>query len=505
MTAAADLLLTNAEVHSLGSPDETASALAVRDGEIVRVGSTYEVSFLRGIDTTVVDLDGRVVLPGFIDAHTHLEMTGRYLVHADLRGANRTVCLDALTAADSEGEWILGFGFDESQWEDPQPFTCGELDQVSDDQPVAAFREDMHVAVVNSVVFDEYGDQFPASDVNKQNGQPTGVLVEEATEVLHELIAPDRDRTRDLIQAAQSRALEQGITTVHDMNRHSPAPAVYRELDLAGELELHVRLNYWLDHFAAVRETGLRGNHGSERVQTGAIKTYTDGTIGGRTARISDPYTDSDGTGQWSLEPNDLKTHVRQADESGYQFAAHAIGDVAIDAVLDAYTTTEAASARHRIEHAELLRDDQLDRLAELGVVASVQPNFLKWAGPDDLYESRLGDRRTQTNRYRDLLDAGVPLAFGSDSMPLDPLFGIHHTVNTPVPAQQLTVTEALRAYTSGSAYAGFSEETVGTIEPGKRADLIALDRSPWEHPEAIDGIDVVLTVVDGGIAHRDF
>lgn len=504
MTAAADLILTNAEVHSLGEPDETASALAVQDGEIVRVGSVDEVGFLRGIETTVVELDGGVVLPGFIDAHTHLEMTGRYLVHADLRGASRETALEKLTPDNSAGEWILGFGFDESQWEKPRPFTRHELDRVSEEQPVVAFREDMHVAVGNSIVFDEYGDQFPADDIDRENGSPTGVLVEDATEVLHELIAPDRERTRELIQAAQSRAVTQGITTVHDMIRHSPAPAVYRELNLAGELDLRVRLNYWLDHLDAVRETGLRSNHGSDRVETGAIKTYTDGTLGGRTARISEPYADSDGTGQWVVEPSDLKDAVDQAEAAGYQFAAHAIGDVAIDAVLDAYAQTRAESARHRIEHAELLRDDQLQRAAELGVVASVQPNFLKWAGPDGLYDARLGERRRQTNRYRDLLDAGIPLAFGSDSMPLDPLFGIHQTVNAPAPAQQLTVTEALRAYTAGSAYAGFAEETTGTIEPGKRADIIALERSPWDHPGSIADIEVVLTVVDGEIVHTE-
>ena len=512
MTQAADLLLTNAEVHTLTDPDETHEAVAVRDGRIVRVGPEYELHFLEGVDTDVVDLDGLVLLPGFVDAHTHLTATGRYLVHADLSGASGPdEAVDRLraradeTAESSESdEWVLGFGYDESTWDESRYLTRDDLDAVSDTRPVAAFREDMHVASLNSVALDRLVDEMPAEDVHREGGDPTGVVVEEAVDPVYETIEPDAEGTERLVRAAQAYANERGVTGIHDMVRKSRAPEVYRALDLSGELSIRVRINYWADHLDALVETGERTNAGSEFVQTGAIKSYTDGSFGGRTAKLSEPYSDDEtATGQWVVDPEELGEIVARADEAGFQMTAHAIGDEAIDAVLDAYEDCEnPGESRHRVEHVELPSDEAVDRFGELGVVASVQPNFLKWAGEDGLYASRLGDRRTETNRYPALLDAGAPLAFGSDCMPLDPLLGVHHAVNAPAESQRLDVTEALRAYTLGAAYAGFDEDRLGTIEVGKRGDFVALERSPWEQPDDIENIDVALTVVDGDVVY---
>jgi predicted amidohydrolase YtcJ len=301
------------------------------------------------------------------------------------------------------------------------------------------------------------------------------------------------------------------------MVRRSHAPGVYRALEREGELTLRVRLNYWSDHLDALREVGLRTNDGAGLVRVGAIKTFTDGSLGGRTAKLSDPYADSDdtdggSTGQWVVPPEELNDLVRVADAAGFQVAAHAIGDEAVDATLDAFAAVadddgdedagDSGASRHRIEHAELADVAAIERMADLDVVASVQPNFHKWAAPEGLYDRRLGERRIETNRLRLMADAGVPLAFGSDCMPLDPLFGIHHAVNAPHEDQRLTVTEALRAYTSGGAYAGFDEEHLGTVAVGSRADLVALDASPWERTDAIDSIDPVLTVTDGRVVY---
>jgi predicted amidohydrolase YtcJ len=562
MTAAADLILTNAEVHTLTEPDVAADAasrerasrhadeiyeaVAVRDGEIVRVDSAYEVAFLEGVETRVLDLDGRVVLPGFVDAHTHLQTLGRYLVHADLRGADGPDdCVERLRESASEREtedgearpegaprderagdarehWILGFGFDESAWAESRYLRRGDLDRVSEDRPVAAFREDMHVASVNSVALDRFRAEMPDGDVETEGGEPTGVLVEEAVDVVYRDIEPDAEGVRDLLAAAQREANRLGVTGVHDMVRRTRAPEVYREMDLADELTVRVRLNYWSDHLDAAIETGLRTNHGSGMVRTGAIKTYTDGSLGGRTAKLSEPYADSearsasgsrdsersgddDGTGQWVVPPDELRELVRRADDAGFQMCAHAIGDEAVDAVLDAYEAEadDPGAARHRVEHAELASDRAIERFADLGVVASMQPNFLKWADDDGLYESRLGtDRRLASNRLPAYLAAGAPLAFGSDCMPLDPLLGVHHAVNAPAEGQRLSVTDALRAYTLGAAYAGFDEDRLGTVETGKRADLVALDRSPWDDPGGIRDVDVALTVVDGDVVY---
>jgi predicted amidohydrolase YtcJ len=541
MTEAADRIFTNAEVHALaGEPGDesagddatpTAEAVAVRDGEIVRVDDAYEVEFLEGVETDVIDLGGRVLLPGFIDAHTHLSHLGRSLVHADLAAADSPAdCVELLAESADEGtadgetgdEWVLGFGYDESTWEESRYLTREDLNRVSEDRPVAAFREDMHIATVNSVALDRFVDEMPDEDVQRgrtegqRPGEPTGVIVEEAVDVIYEEIEPDAEQMRDLLDAAQREAHRKGVTGVHDMVRDSRAPEVYRRMDLDGDLALRVRLNYWSNHLDALVEIGLRTNHGSEFVRVGGVKTYTDGSLGGRTAKLSEPYADAesadtdgedggdDATGQWVVSPEELRELVGEADAEGYQMTAHAIGDEAVEAVLSAYEETgDPATARHRVEHAELTSDEAVERFAESGIVASVQPNFLKWAQEGGLYDTRLGpERRKRSNRYADLLEAGAPLAFGSDCMPLDPLFGVHQTVNAPEDRQRLSVTEALRAYTRGAAYAGFDEDRLGTIEVGKRADFVALERSPWDHPEDIADIDVALTVVDGDVVY---
>ena len=545
MTAAADRLFVNGEIHSLTEPDETYAAVAVRDGRIVRLGRTHDVAFLEGIDTDVIDLDGRVLLPGFIDAHTHLTTVGRYLVHADLSAATSpddAVSLLAARAAEigstdpdenestdpDENEstasadtpaddWVLGYGYDESTWGDSRYLTRSDLDRVSTDRPVAAFREDMHVAAVNGVGFDRVSDALAvcpdetvptkADTPFAEGGEPTGVLLESAIDPVYEAVEPDLAATREVISAALADCATNGITGFHDMVRNSHAPRVYRELDAHGELTARVRINYWSTHLDALREVGLTTNDGDEFVQTGAIKSYTDGSFGGRTAKLSEPYADApQESGQWVVEPAALESVVADATAAGYQFTAHAIGDEAIDAVLDAYEHSAVGSstsaARHRIEHVELASDEAISRLADSGAVASVQPNFLKWAGPDGLYDARIGERRTETNRYRDLLESGVHLAFGSDGMPMDPLLGVHYAVNAPADTQRLTVTDALRAYTLGSAYAGFDADRLGTIEPDKRADFVALDSSPWESPESIRDIGVAMTVVNGDVVY---
>ncbi len=518
MTAAADLILTDAEVHSLSEPDETCEALAVRDGRIVRLTSAYDVEFLAGTDTRVVDLEGRVVLPGFVDAHTHLPMVGRRLVHADLSVDSRTAALDRLRerAAEVEGEsegeeegadgeWVQGFGYDESRWDDDRYLARADLDEVSDSRPVVAFREDMHVASLNSVALDRLGlaagDR--GGDVQSEGGDATGVLVEAAVDDVWDAVSPARDETRALLEAAQRHANERGVTGVHDMVRNSFAPEVYRDLDAEGSLSLRVRLNYWSDHLDSLVDVGLRTNHGSGLVTVGAIKTYTDGSFGGRTAKLSSPYADADTTGQWVVPPRELNDLVTRADDAGFQVTAHAIGDEAVAAVLDAFerVSDETEGRRHRIEHVELADDEAIERMRELGVVASVQPNFLKWADEGGLYERRLGPRRTETNRYRAMVDAGVPLAFGSDCMPLDPILGVAHAVDAPHEDQRLSTTEALRAYTAGGAYAGFDEDRLGTLSLGSCADLVVLDESPWE-AERIADVDPVMTVVDGRVVY---
>ncbi|WP_075938221.1 amidohydrolase family protein [Halosegnis longus] len=507
MTAPADTILTDAEVHTLGDSDETYGAIAIRDGRVVRLADSYEIEFLEGAETEVIDCDGKVVLPGFVDAHTHLEMVGRHLVHADLRDVSSPeAAVDRLheRASETDGP-VLGYGYDESTWDESRYLTTADLNPVTDDRPVVAFREDMHTASVNGAALTEYRSAMPDEDVQTEGGEPTGVLVEEAVGALFSAFDPGVEGTEDLLRAAQEHANALGVTGIHDMCRRSHKPRVFRDLDARDELTLRVRLNYWENHTDAVVETGLRSGYGSPMVQTGAIKTFTDGSFGGRTAKLREPYSDDESTdGQWVVDPEELEGMVAAAVEADLQFTAHAIGDAAVAETLDVLAAHDSDRLRHRIEHAELLTDDLVERFAETGVVASVQPNFLKWARDGGLYESRLGARRSEVMPFRELLDAGVPLAFGSDCMPLDPLFGIGQAVTAPEPSQRLTVTEALRAYTYGGAYAAGREAELGTLDVGKRADIVVLDESPWEAAgDAVTDIGVTRTLVDGDTVYE--
>lgn len=506
MTTAADLVLVDGAIHPMTGEDgePAAEAIAIRDGRIVRVDSTYEVEFLEGVETTVIDLEGRTVLPGFIDAHTHLDHLGQQLLEADLgETTTRSEAVDRLADHRStDTEWILGFGYDESQWTDTDEYLTREhLDQVSGDRPVAAYREDMHLVSVNSVALEQLGGDLPDENVERVDGEPTGVLVEDAVGVVSDAVRPAPDRLREYILAAQEYAHERGVTMVHEMVRPDAA-RVYRDLDLAADLTLRVRMNYWADHCDAILEAGLATNHGSDRVQMGGVKTFTDGSIGGRTAKLFDPYSDVDGErGEWVTEPEELEELVRRVDDAGLQMTTHAIGDEAIAAVLSAYEDT--TGERHRIEHAEVLTDELIDRIAASDAIVSAQPNFLKWAREDGLYAQRLGDdRRTSSNQFGTLHTRDVPLVFGSDCMPLNPLFGIDQAVNAPTPAQKLPVSAAIRAYTAGGAYAGFDEDRLGTIESGKLADLVVLEASPW-NADAIVDIDIAMTIVDGQIVYE--
>jgi hypothetical protein len=528
MVRPADLVLTNAEVQTLAAPPDGHAALvadaeahdevfedgavAVRDGRIVKVDSTYEVEFLRGADTEVIDCGGRVLLPGFVDAHTHLEVAGRRLVHADLGGADSradAVARLRVEARESDG-WVQGYGYDESEWGETAYLRREELDEVSESRPVVAFREDLHTASVNSHALALLDLDVEDPNVQTEDGRPTGVLTEGAVDVVNEVIAPDVETTRERLVAARDHAHELGVTGVHDMVRGGHVARVYRELDRADELDLRVRINYWTDHLDAAREAGLVTNAGSESVRVGAIKTFTDGSIGSRTAKVSKPYAadkhGEEGHGEWVVTPEELREWMADAEAAGFQFTAHAIGDVAVGETLAAYADTDdPGKARHRIEHAEILDEALVRRFAESGVVASVQPNFHKWAREGGLYESRLGERRTRgTNPLGALAAAGVPLAFGSDTMPLGPLFGVEQAVTAPTEGQRLSVTEALAAYTRGAAYAGFDEDRVGTVETGKLADLVVLEESPWAvSPDEVADIDVWRTVVDGRVVYE--
>ena len=516
MDAAADVLFHSGNIFALTSdapgPAPDASAIAISNGRILATGTRSSLSIYERPETRVIDLDGMVVLPGFIDAHTHMVHEGLKQVHADLAdvptrdAALETLKTHAATTDASDSEWIIGLGYDESTWPSQQPPGRADLDRIATDRPVAMLRVDMHTAVLNSYALNEFGPAIDPDLMRYNDGEATGIVLEDAISVISPVVNPSIPETRRVLDHAIRLANQRGITGVHDKVRNSHAPRVYRDLDRDGSLSLRVRIDYWMDHLESLQAVGVGTNHGTEMVRVGAIKSFSDGSIGARTAKLQQAYHDGgshgDTRGEWVVRPSVLNDRATGAAKDDFQLAIHAIGDEAIDEVIDILAALPCR--RHRIEHVELASQEAMERMAAHELVASMQPNFHQWAQSGGLYEQALGTTRTaKTNRFRELHDRGVTLAFGSDCMPMDPLFGIHCAVNAPTAAQSLSVGEAIAAYTSGAAFAGFDDRRVGSLRPGYCADLVVLADSPWEQPTAIREIDVAMTVVDGTIVYE--
>jgi hypothetical protein len=495
-TRSADLILLNGRIYTLEGPGRV-EALAISDGRIAALGSAEEAKSLASEGTEIIDLEGKVVLPGFIDAHTHLVSTGlAETLYLDLAEAGSLEELLELVRAAlgerAEGEWLIGRGWDESHWVEQRYVTRGDLDRVAPENPVALFRVDGHLLSVNSKALERA--QLPA-ELRDRADLERGLLREEAAWWFHDQIEPGLDELKRAIEVAVKKAHSLGITSVHEIVKPSYI-RTYQEL----RPKLRIYLNPKEEYSEELFKVGLRSGFGDEWLRLGAIKIFADGSIGAGNAALDEPYRDRPGRGRLNYKPEELFQIVKRAREHGWQVMAHAIGDRAIGMVLDAYERAGVGpDDRYRIEHFELATDEHLERAAELGIVASMQPNFVKWAGPGGLYETRLGaERAGRIDPHRLVLDNRIRLACGSDCMPLGPLFGIHQAVNAPHPDQRLTVEEALRCYTLGGAYASFEEGLKGSLAPGKLADLVVLSADPREHPEEIEKMQVEMTFVGG-------
>lgn len=502
-------------VYTLAGPadeEPTANGIAFREGRVAELGE--------GTTDRTVDLEGRTVLPGFVDAHAHVPWVGMQLHETDLSTADdREEALEALAENAAEtppGDWVLGFGYDESTWPagERRSLTREELDGVSEDHPIAAKRVDGHAVSLNGLGLERVDFEGVEGNVRREGGEPTGVVVENAVIRVTEATYPGREKARTVIDRGLERAAELGITTVYDMagmaTPNEPGDPFHAALFSAWrEDALPVRVGYYVhvDRGEALSNLELASGFGDDRLSILGLKVFSDGSIGARSAKLDGEFVDDPGNdGQFVIDRDRLREAFSAAARADQSIATHAIGTEAIEAVIDAYEEVlpayDVADPRLRIEHAELATDAQIERMSELGVIASMQPNFLQWSAPEGLYENRLGERwRRENNRLRAMRDAGVRLAFGSDTMPFGPLYGLHRAVNAPHDAQRLSVGEALRAYTRGGAYAGFADDR-GSLEPGKLADAVVLDRDPFEHPEAIEDIEVVATVVGGEVVY---
>jgi predicted amidohydrolase YtcJ len=522
----ADVVLTGGAVWTgggVGRGEQT--ALAVADGRVLAVGSDAEVLEHAGPATRRIDLAGRLVVPGLIDAHTHFIAGGFELAGVQLRDAatpQEYVRRIAEYATSHPGEWVTGGTWDHELWGGALPERTW-IDSVTPDNPVLVSRLDGHMALANSRALALAGVTADTPDppggtiVRGADGEPTGVLKDAAQDLVFAVIPDPTEAELDrALDAAVAHAASRGVTMITDMGGWSGL-ATYRRAYAAGRLPIRVYAVVPIDTWTRMAEYVDTEGRGDSRLFWGGVKAFVDGSLGSTTAWFYEPYADEPSTsGLMVSDTAELRSQLLAADSAGLQLIVHAIGDRANDWLLDVFAAAEAANGardrRPRIEHAQHLTPASIRRIAEQGVIASMQPYHAiddgRWA------EKRIGPERIRwTYAFRDLLDAGARVAFGSDwtVAPLDPMLGLYAAVTRRtidganpegwVPQQRITVDETLAAYTTASAYAAFMEDALGSLEPGKLADLVVLSRDVRAiDPVEIEGVVADLTMVDGAV-----
>jgi hypothetical protein len=500
----ADLIFLNGNVMTISGP--RAQAVAVRDGKIVAVGQTAEIEKLRHATTQVLDLKNKTLLPGFIDAHTHFVSTGleNTLFLEVTKAKSLSEVLDRMREHSKvlpKGEWLRARGWDESFWPEKRYITKSDLDRIAPDRPALAIRVDGHILCVNTKALQTVQNfEVRSGEFDEANG----LLREETAWSFLQQLEPTHEQYQEAILEAVKIAYKLGVTSLHDIVRPSQVRA-YSALHQAKKLNIRVYLNPEVKYLDELEKSGFRTGFGDRWLKLGAIKFFADGSIGARNAALHQPYQDSpEARGTLNYEQSELNQLVKRSHNAGFQVMIHAIGDRAIDAALDAFTYANVTPERRdRIEHFELANASHLQRMKTMGILASMQPNFVQWSGPGGLYDTRLGAERDATiDPHTEVLGAGVRLVFSSDRMPFSPLYGIHCAVNAPFASQRISVEEALESYTIEGAFASFEEKRKGSIEVGKLADLVVLSEDPTKNSKNIEKISVEMTFLEGQRVH---
>jgi predicted amidohydrolase YtcJ len=526
----ADLILQHGVFYPVQPPGRVEGSLAVHGGRIVYLGPDSGAASLRGPRTRTIDLAGRTVTPGLIDAHSHLVGLGRALSEVDLTGAPTydEVIRRVKEAAAKvpAGTWVYGRGWDQNRWPGKAFPTHEALTAAVPDHPVWLTRVDGHAGLVNAAAMKILGIDAATRDpaggrfLRDTAGRPSGVLVDNAMDVRDRLPAPPLAEVERWLSAAASHCLAFGLTTVTDMGIGQGEIDAYQALHKAGKMPLRAGL-FLTDNQELLDRWLQRGPEidPDVRVNIRGVKMYADGALGSRGAALLEPYSDDPNNLGLLVTPSDhLEDVARRAAKAGFQVGIHAIGDrgslVALDAMEKALGGPRP-EARFRLEHTQVVRLQDLERMAKLGIIASMQPTHatsdMPWA------EDRIGPRRLErAYAWRKVLNDGGRLALGSD-FPVesaDPRLGLYAAVTRQdlagkptggwLPGERLTREEALRGFTLDAAWSIFLEKEVGSLEVGKRADLTVFARDVMTVPEAeIPQVDVDMTLVDGEIAYQ--
>jgi len=534
-TNAPDLIIVNAVIHTMVPNQPIAEAVAVYGNRIMAVGSTKEIRKLAAANTRVVDAKKRLVLPGFNDAHTHFMSGGFQLSSVDLRSSNspKEFAERIRTFAEKlpKGRWIKGGDWDHERWPDAKLPTKELIDGFTPDTPVFVSRLDGHMALANSLALRLAGVTRQTLDPpggvivrDPKTGEPTGILKDAAQNFVWKVIPPSSfEEKLAAARAASNYAASLGVTSIQDMSAGVDV-GVYQTLLDRGELKTRIYAVSPLPAWERLARTGVRAHFGSEMLRVGGLKGFADGSLGSTTALFYDPYRDEPGTsgiaGDEMFPEGAMLARVREADKAGLQTMIHAIGDRANDLILTIFEQVERENGdrdrRFRIEHAQHLRPQDIPRFSRDKVIASMQPYHAiddgRWA------EKRIGKERAKTTyAFRSLLDSGASLAFGTDwtVAPLNPVLTVYAAVTRRtldgknstgwIPEQKISVEEAVRAYTVGSAYAEFQETVKGSISVGKLADLVILSRDIFKiDPKEIENVKVNLTLVDGRVVYEE-
>jgi predicted amidohydrolase YtcJ len=536
---AAATVFTNGRILTSDPARPSAAAVAVRDGRIVAVGDEAAVQPQVEASAMTIDLGGRTMVPGFIDAHNHMACTAETFFAVDASPRSVSSIADLVAEINlaaqriAPGAWIRGFGMDWTRFAEGRRPTRWDLDEAGNQHPVVILHVSGHYALVNSRALADSGLDEAAPDPaggsleRDESGRLTGLLLDSATNlVLQSSVdicghgpnihtAVETDELATMVGEASRRYLAAGLTTICDPQVTSREMQAYQLARARGDLNIRtvmLPLSHQLDEYLAI---GLVGPMGDDHLRIGAMKFYTDGAITGGTAMFSKPMG-SRGQYPGSLyhEPAELASMLRRAAGAGWQLAIHTMGDRAMGIMLDAVEAAMAAAPdndiRHRIEHSTWPTPEQLARIARLGMVPVTQPGSIPELG--DIWHDHLGERVHRAMPLRDELELGIRLAISSDAFvqsyrPLDTIAAAMHRVTprgVPIgPDQELTVEEALAAHTINAARAIHMEDRIGSIEVGKLADFAVLDGDLVATPaEAIRNIPIWMTVVGGEVLH---
>ncbi|MFH2000474.1 MAG: amidohydrolase [Planctomycetota bacterium] len=531
----AEVVFRHGRIHTMCAEQPEAEGMAIKDGFIMQVGTDQSLAPLIGPQTKIIDLAGKRVLPGFIESHAHLLSLGKAEQRLDLTG---TRSLDEIVelvreraAVMKPGEWILGRGWDQNDWEKRVFPTYAEISGAAPENPVFLTRIDGHAGWANLCAMSFAGLTRDTKDpeggriIRDGQGNPTGVLIDMAELLISDKIPPmPSSLVKEAIVAGLRKSLSFGVTTFHDAGADAQVIALYKELLKENRLKprLYVMLSQDADLLDAYYQSGPEIGLGHHFLTVRAIKLYADGALGSRGAALLEPYDDDPGNRGLIIDDEaKIAAITSRALETGFQVCTHAIGDRANRITLSAYESAlkahgDVRDARLRIEHAQILDSEDIPRFKELGVIPSMQPTHctsdMPWA------EERIHARRAEEGAYvwRKLLDTGVVIPFGSDAPieSINPLWGIYaavtrqdhdgHPKEAWHPRQRLTVEEAVRAFTVHGAYAAFEEEIKGSLEEGKLADFVVLSNDIMAiSPSEILKTGVVMTVIHGAVVYE--